>query len=662
VAADSSIQKGTSTALDWTTDHATTFTITPIGSVTPVDQGSKSVSPTVTTTYTGTATGPGGTSKPCVTTVTVTVAPPVLAVSCSGAPANGNIGDTFTWSADPSGGTAPYIYKWSGDETLAGTAKTEPKAYTTVGTKDANVIVTSADGQQKTATCSVIVEHQVPGSPSCTLTASPTAVNAGDHTVLSWTTKNPGTFSIDQGVGAVSPALMGTTTSKAINADTTFTGTVTSPSGKVATCTAPVTVIMPGEPTCSLNVSPSSIPVGNLATVSWGGTEITNVDIDNGIATATSSPGSAIVSPGVGGYTYNGTFHANNGSTLSCSATLTVTGGGGGGGGGGCTGNCGGGGGGGSPSPTILLAALPHINAQPLAYLYLSQIPYTGLDLGPVGTALYWLALIGWSLALAYLVLFVTLPLAVRRIGHFGTRVATVVNTRQDAAATPMPQPAPIAAPVPAPVRMSAPAPVEQASVAPAATSRGYSTYDGFKSFAQEGALSIDDIVKGLSRNAEPAREHIEPMFQDVELAPAEAAPRPQIVPEVSYSAKASPIAAPLASSEVKKIDPSVRGFIVALVERDRVAVFGALRLHLRGGGDAEILLTEATCALDDAYRARIDGIACDPAIAKVCEKCDNATLEKLVAALTTAIDSSYSEGVTGAKLALTRALATLGT
>ena len=42
-----------------------------------------------------------------------------------------------------------------------------------------------------------------------------------------------------------------------------------------------------------------------------------------------------------------------------------------------------------SALPTITLSALPRISAQPLAFLYLSQIPYTGFDLGPIGTALY---------------------------------------------------------------------------------------------------------------------------------------------------------------------------------------------------------------------------------------------------------------------------------
>ena len=60
-------------------------------------------------------------------------------------------------------------------------------------------------------------------------------------------------------------------------------------------------------------------------------------------------------------------------------------------------------------------------------------------------------------------------------------------------------------------------------------------------------------------------------------------------------------------------------------------------------------------------YHARIDGTACDPDIARLTARLTTPQLEKLISALTTAIDSSYSTGVTGAKLALTRALAILG-
>ena len=104
-----------------------------------------------------------------------------------------------------------------------------------------------------------------------------------------------------------------------------------------------------------------------------------------------------------------------------------------------------------------------------------------------------------------------------------------------------------------------------------------------------------------------------------------------------------------------------IRGFTAALVEGDREAVFAGLRQHVRGGGMPEKLVSEVVCLLDDAYRARVDGTACDADMARLVARLNTPTLEKLIAALTNAIDSSYSTGVTGAKLALTRALATLG-
>ncbi|MHB1163491.1 MAG: beta strand repeat-containing protein [Minisyncoccota bacterium] len=78
---------------------------------------------------------------------------------------------------------------------------------------------------------------------TCTLTASSSKVTLGDHTVLSWSAPNADTFSIDQDIGSVSPAISGTTTSKAINADTTtFKGRGVTSSGAVLTCSTTVTV------------------------------------------------------------------------------------------------------------------------------------------------------------------------------------------------------------------------------------------------------------------------------------------------------------------------------------------------------------------------------------------------------------------------------------
>ena len=89
----------------------------------------------------------------------------------------------------------------------------------------------------------------------------------------------------------------------------------------------------------------------------------------------------------------------------------------------------------------------------------------------------------------------------------------------------------------------------------------------------------------------------------------------------------------------------------------DRDRVFGTVRNLTREGGSSEDFLSEAVCALDDAYRARTEGADVHPEIARVTSDCHTSFLEKLITSLATAVDSSYSAGVTGTKLALTRAL-----
>ena len=113
--------------------------------------------------------------------------------------------------------------------------------------------------------------------------------------------------------------------------------------------------------------------------------------------------------------------------------------------------------------------------------------------------------------------------------------------------------------------------------------------------------------------------------------------------------------------TEAGGVQPHIRGFAAALVEGDRAAVFSGLRQHVRGGGVPEHLLTKTICLIDDVYRSRIDGTACDAEIARLTARLDTPTLEKLVSSLATAIDTSYTTGMTGAKLALTRALTMLG-
>ena len=252
-----------------------------------------------------------------------------------------------------------------------------------------------------------------------------------------------------------------------------------------------------------------------------------------------------------------------------------------------------------------------------------------GMNLSPVNTALYWVVFPGLSLFLVYLFFFVVLPAVNRYIHTFGSRVSTIINT-----------------PRVAPVAIKAMPPASKQEL-PKMT-REYSSYDGFRSFAPASdILSVEDIVKGLSQKHsvipsehmeefEESTANVEPIYENVE-------------PIVSESI--ADIAEPMPA----------RTFTITLVAGDRAAVFATLRQQTRNGGTPEQLMSAVVCLLDEVYRARTDGSDCDADIARMTARLSTQTLEKLVASLATAIDSSYSSEVVGTKLALIRALAILG-
>jgi len=71
------ITAGQSVTLNYTSTGATAVTIDPgIGTVQPAGSGTRQVSPTATTTYRATASGPGGAAQPVSVVVTVNLPPP----------------------------------------------------------------------------------------------------------------------------------------------------------------------------------------------------------------------------------------------------------------------------------------------------------------------------------------------------------------------------------------------------------------------------------------------------------------------------------------------------------------------------------------------------------------------------------------------------------
>ena len=405
--------------------------------------------------------------------------------------------------------------------------------------------------------------------------------------------------------------------------NTTYVATVTDDAGNSDDCSVAITLDTeppnPDGPRCVyLRASDESIEEGQEITLSWKTDNATSISINQGIGVVTpTAEGSIEVSPD-NNTTYVATVTRGSQSD-DCQVTVSMD-----------DDDDNGGGGGGSRRPRVVLDSETVVPEPPLSFVYLSEMPYTGLDLGPFGTAIYWLMLIGWSAAAAYLVLFNLMPLALRRVNSFGSNVNGVLNDDHGHEAPEQTQH----------VAHSAPA-------APAPESfRGYTSNEGFRSFAQAEALTIDDIVKGLSREtgSEPTEaymtreSHVEPVIVPGTERIQEAAPTPVM--------------------ETMEIHHDVPAFIEALLSGDRDQVFGMLRNVNRTGGDSETFVTHTVCALDDAYRARLDGTPCHPEVLRATEGVATPFLERVIASLATAVDSSYSTGVTGAKLALTRALA----
>jgi phospholipase C len=154
-----------------------------------------------------------------------------------------------------------------------------------------------------------------PVVPTATLTATPATISTGNHAMLTWTTANATTVSIDQGIGTV--AASGSTTVTP-TATTQYTLTATDSNGSVTSVTT--VTVQATAPTATLSASPSTIVAGNSSTLTWTTTNATTVSIDQGIGIVSAS-GSTTVMPTV---TTQYTLTATGSSTVTAATTVTV--------------------------------------------------------------------------------------------------------------------------------------------------------------------------------------------------------------------------------------------------------------------------------------------------------------------------------------------------
>jgi hypothetical protein len=225
-ATPNAITLGSSTTLTWSSTDATSVTFDHgIGQVQP--SGSLQQKPPATTTYSATASGPGGMAQ---ASVTVTVGgqqgfqfianPSIITAGQS---------STLTFSAP--GATSVTVDHGIGTLGSSGSVSVTPLTTTTY-TATANFT-----GSSMTASVTVTVQSSSSGTVS--LTANPATISAGQSATLSWTSANVTSLAINQGVG-----------------------TVAVPSGSVTVSPSATTVYtitaMPGGATASATVSVNS--------------------------------------------------------------------------------------------------------------------------------------------------------------------------------------------------------------------------------------------------------------------------------------------------------------------------------------------------------------------------------------------------------------------
>ncbi len=275
-AAPASLMLGEQATLSWTSANADAAIIDQgIGSV-GLD-GSTTVSPSETTTYTITATGPGGTA---ISSVTVSVTYPEPTASISAAPSSIMPGESATLSWSSTNADSASIDQGIGTVSLSGSIVVSPTATTTY------TITVTRGGETVVDFVTVVVIQPV----EVFITAEPQSIPPGGQAVLTWVSTGAETCIIDSGIGQVDTSGSMTVTSAET---TTYTVTATGPGG---TSAASVTISVSYPlPTISFSANPQVIVTNQSATLTWTTTNATEVLISD--IGAVSGNGTVLVTP-----------------------------------------------------------------------------------------------------------------------------------------------------------------------------------------------------------------------------------------------------------------------------------------------------------------------------------------------------------------------------
>ncbi|KKT74828.1 MAG: hypothetical protein UW71_C0013G0012 [Parcubacteria group bacterium GW2011_GWB1_44_7] len=299
----------------------------------------------------------------------------------------------------------------------------------------------------------------------------------------------------------------------------------------------------------------------------------------------------------------------------------------------GCQSNCGGGG---LNQPNVVL--LQKAIKTPLAFVYLSQIPYTGLS-GTGKILLFILGLAVWSALVVYTLRSQkTAELAGRLISNVRARFSLTTSKIFQLAEKPMDN---------FEMRESAPiSEMESLLAVEAKKERTLISPDGLKTVIETATAKNEKPIVVLGKTMENAKNKF-PREDGWLLLNKE---------KIEASLPTETVAVP-AYGASEKVTTEINTFVSLLSRGDEKAVTDHLRVLRTEGKSVERFIRETIMALDDAYRARLENEndRHNFVLSQIISRWSSEKTEEVIGILLSIINKNYKNPAIGLKLAVMR-------
>jgi len=646
-ASPATVEKGKSSTLTWTTTNGGHVTIdNTIGRKDA--NGSVTVSPLKTTTYTLTVHGQNNKTDSCQVTVKVNEPTPE--------PEPETVPYCESFVVSPTSlkhGGGKVTLEWNVKNASSVTINNGIGNVGLTGYREHNVTNTTtftltakdAKGKQATCTAKVLVEAKPTPEPTpitcennVSFSASPSSIRRGGETTLTWNTTGGVTSAyLDNGIGDVN---VNGSRKVSPNNTTTYRLTVSNDKSTVH-CPVTVTVTTSGggyvTPTCELTASERSIKAGQAVRLSWKSSNADTVVLRDNHGTKLVDAdrrdrdlhsGSMVVNP-TKDTKY--TLTIDNGSRKrDCEVEVKVGG----------------------------LTVIEDRDQQPIVNgITLTEVPYTGFEAGPVLTVMFYLLLGAWAAYLSYF--FVA-----RKGAEVAVATAVVPNE------------------------------VITTSVAPAIAVDNYQT-PNFHQTTPSNLPTVSAAVVGYA-NVESIRPAVAGISEDVVTAIENRAHEARVL--LSSDALRSFVEFTEGKNRMEVLDtilanvatqyPTEDGWVVLNEERmakqcaacftpvmpsmtatpigagslaESIATGNVVAAYQMIGNRPMIALADAAADLDAAYRAKAgEEVSISNVLAEATAAKDVVALQEAIKALTSALDGTYNTEEEAVKMAIMKAVKAL--